>query len=248
MGFLPKYQGINMRFYRNWCKDKDLISFNVTVKESDLYIRAEKNLEKETLELLLRYRSILEEYIKQNPAFRDSLEPLSVGRHVPLIVKEMIEASRKTGVGPMASVAGAIAEFVGKGLLNYSTEVIVENGGDIFIRSLKPRNVGIYAGNSVFTRKVALEIDPSNTPLGVCTSSGTVGHSLSFGKADAVVVISHSTSLADASATAIGNLVKDESNIPEGIEFAKKIEGINGVIIIKNDKMGIWGDIKISKP
>lgn len=146
----------------------------------------------------------------------------------------------------MAAVAGAIAEFVGKDLLDYTPEVIVENGGDIFVKTTRIRRIGIYAGNSPFTKKIAIEISPEKTPLGVCTSSGTVGHSLSLGKADAVVVLSPSTILADASATAIGNLIKDESDISSGIEFAKKIKGVKGVLIIKDDKMGIWGDIKIS--
>ena len=237
----------NMRFYRNWCKDEDLVSFNVTVKESDLCILAEKQLKDEAFKLISRYRLILEKYIQQNPSFRDSLKPISVKGHVPPIVKEMIKASRKTGVGPMASVAGAVAEFVGKDLLDHSKEVIIENGGDIFIKTLKTRQIGIYAGDSLFTNKIAIRIEPDETPLGVCTSSGTVGHSLSFGKADAVVVTSPSTPLADAAATAIGNFIKDESDISQGIEFAKTIKGIKGILIIKNDKMGIWGDVKISQ-
>jgi len=235
-----------VRFYRNWCKDKDLVSFNVVVKESDLYIRAQRNLARKAHKLVSKYRLILEKYIERNPIFENSLEPITLEEDAPEIAKEMAKAGRKAGVGPMAAVAGAIAEFVGKDLLDYTPEVMVENGGDIFIKTAKVRRIGIYAGNSFFTRKIAIEITPEKTPLGVCTSSGTVGHSLSFGKADAVVVVSPSTILADASATAIGNLIKDEADIPQGIEFAKKIKGVKGVLIIKNDKMGIWGDIKIS--
>jgi len=158
----------------------------------------------------------------------------------------MAKAGKKVGVGPMAAVAGAIAEFVGRDLLDYSPEVIIENGGDIFMKSLKVRNIGIYAGNSSFTKKITLKILPQETPLGICTSSGTVGHSLSLGNSDAVIVISPSTSLADASATAIGNLIKNESDISQGIEFAQKVKGIKGILIIKDNKMGIWGNVKIS--
>jgi len=235
-----------IRFYRNWCEDKDLVSFNVVVKESDLYIRAQNNLARKAHKLVSKYRLILEKYIRQNPTFESSLEPIPLREDVPVIVREMVKAGRKVGVGPMAAVAGAIAEFVGKDLLDYTPEVIVENGGDIFIKTTKIRRIGIYAGNSYFTKKIAIEISPEKTPLGVCASSGTVGHSFSFGKADAALVISPSTILADASATAIGNLIKDESDISSGIEFAKKIKGVKGVLIIKDDKMGIWGDIKIS--
>ena len=236
----------DIRFYRNWGESEDLISFNVAVKETDLYILAQKNLKRKAYKSVSKYRVILEKYIQRNPSFKNSLEPFLTGKDAPLIVKEMAEAGRKTGVGPMAAVAGAIAEFVGKDLLDHSPEVIVENGGDIFIKSSKVRRIGIYAGDSSFTKKIAIEILPEKTPLGVCTSSGTVGHSLSLGKADAAVVISPSTILADASATAIGNLVQDESDILQGIEFATKIKGIKGVLIIKNGKMGIWGDVNIS--
>jgi ApbE superfamily uncharacterized protein (UPF0280 family) len=145
----------------------------------------------------------------------------------------------------MASVAGAIAELVGTGLLAFSPEIIVENGGDIYLKSLKKRLIGIYAGKSPLTGKIGLEINEADTPLGICTSSGTVGHSLSYGKADAVMVLSKSTTLADAAATAIGNLIVQPGDIPSGIEFAKGIDGLKGVIIIKDDKIGLWGDIKI---
>lgn len=234
-----------VRFYRHWCEDKDLVSFNVVAKESDLYIRAPKNLAGKAHKSVAKYRFILEKYIKQNSAFKNSLEPIPLEEDAPLIAREMVEAGRKVGVGPMAAVAGAIAEFVGKDLLDYTPEIIVENGGDIFIKTAQIRRIGIYAGNSSFTKKIALEILPEKTPLGICTSSGTVGPSLSLGKADAVVVISPSTVLADASATAIANLIKSEQDILQGIELAKNIKGIKGVLVIKNGKMGIWGDIKI---
>ncbi len=235
----------DIRFYRNWCEDRDLISFRVVLKESDLYIRARKNLTRKAHKAVSKYRAILEKYIERNPSFEHSLKPFFPGEDAPLIIKEMAKAGERAGVGPMAAVAGAVAEFVGRDLLDYSSEVIVENGGDIFLKTNKVRRIGIYAGTSSFTKKVSLEILPVKTPLGVCTSSGTVGHSLSFGRADAAVIISSSASLADAAATAVGNLIKTEADIPKGIDFAKRIKKIQGVLIIKGDKMGIWGDIKI---
>lgn len=235
------------RTYRHWVKDKDLVSFTVVVKETDLYVRASRNLKSKTLRLVLKYREALERYIERHPAFLTSLEPITVGDDAPLIVQSMAESARKVGVGPMASVAGAIAEFVGTELLPFSPEVIIENGGDIYLKSLKQRIVGIYAGKSPLTGKIGIEINGEDTPLGVSTSSGTVGHSLSFGKADAVVVLSPSAILADAAATAIGNMIKQESDIPNGIEFAKGIEGLKGLLIIKDDHIGIWGDTKICR-
>jgi ApbE superfamily uncharacterized protein (UPF0280 family) len=233
------------RTYRHWVKDKDLVSFNVVVKETDLYIRATTNLKRKTFRLVLKYRDALERYIERHPSFLTSLEPIAVEDDAPRIVSEMAEAATKAGVGPMAAVAGAIAEFVGSQLLAFSPEIIIENGGDIYLRSQKERLIGIYAGKSPLTGKIALEINGQDTPMGICTSSGTVGHSLSFGKADAAIVLSPSATLADAAATAIGNLIIQPSDIPAGIELAQSINGLKGVVIIKDDKMGLWGEVNI---
>lgn len=240
-----KEPGYKPRFYRFWSKDTNLVSFNVVVKETDLYIRARRNLRKKALDVVLKQRALLEGYIARHPGFVTALVPFPVGADAPLIVREMAEASLKVGVGPMAAVAGAIAEAVGRELLNYSSEVIVENGGDIFLCHKKPRHIGIYAGNSSLSGKLALEIEPEDTPLGVCTSSGTVGHSLSFGKADAAIVLSPSTALADAAATAVGNLVKTAEDMPRAIEFVREVEGLTGIAIIVGDKMAVWGKINL---
>ncbi len=232
--------------YRHQIKDTDLTSFTVTVKETDLYIRACRNLSRKALKAVSKHRDAIERYIERHPSFLTSLEPLSVEDNAPRIVKEMSLAAESVSLGPMAAVAGAIAEFVGKELLDFSPEVIIENGGDIFLKTTQKRLVGVYAGESPLTHKVALEINPEDTPLGICTSSGTVGHSLSFGKADAVIVLSSRTALADASATAIGNLIKTAADIDSGLEFAQGIVGVKGIVIIKGDKMGMWGDLKIT--
>ncbi len=233
------------RVYRHWASSKDLVSFSVVVKETDLCLRASKNLKSKAIKLVLKYRSLLERYIERHPSFLTSLSPLPLSEDAPHIIRSMLEETGKVGVGPMASVAGAIAEFVGNELLAFSPEIIIENGGDIFLKSLQTRVIGIYAGESPLTGKIGLEIDGEDTPLGICTSSGTVGPSLSFGKADAVTVLSPSAILADAAATAIGNLILQPDDIPKGIEFAKGVEGISGVLIIKGDRIGVWGEVKI---
>jgi len=235
------------RTYRHWVKDKDLVAFNVTVKETDLYIRSTSDLKSKAHELVLKYRNMLEEYIEGHPSFLTSMEPVTVENDAPQIVTEMAEAAQKAGVGPMAAVAGAIAEAVGSELAAFSPEVIVENGGDIYLKSLKQRLIGIYAGKSPLTGRVGLEIEAKDTPLGVCTSSGTVGHSLSFGQADAVIVLSQSTALADAAATAIGNRINQPEDIPGGIEFARNIKGLKGVIIIQGEQVGVWGEVKLGE-
>lgn len=243
-GLSPVYEE---RIYRHTIKDQDLVSFTVRVRETDLFIRAEHDLSAEALAAIEDCRRPLEQYILNNPLFLCSLEPVIVADDAPGIVKLMAWAGRQAGVGPMAAVAGALAEAVGTRLLHYSGEIIVENGGDIYIRSGRKRLVGIFAAQSCFSGKLALEILPEMMPAGICTSSGTVGPSLSLGLADAAVIVAHSAALSDAAATAVGNIVRTEDDIQTALEFGKKIEGVLGIVIIKGDRMGIWGDIKLTR-
>ena len=235
------------RTYRKWIKHDDLTVVRVSERETDLLISGDIDLAEKALAPIKRYRQDIKQYIAQNPNFRTSLSPVDVHDDAPEIVKEMAAAAQKAGVGPMAAVAGAIAEFVGKNLLKFSEQVIVENGGDIFIKTSKERTLGIYAGNSPFTGKMALAIEAEQTPLGICTSAGTVGHSLSFGKADATIIFSKSTLLADAVATATGNIVSKPEDIEKGIEFAKSIDGVEGVVIIVGSSCGAWGKVTMVK-
>jgi ApbE superfamily uncharacterized protein (UPF0280 family) len=231
--------------YRKLINAKGLVRSAVIEKESDLLILAEKALTGPAHEILKKVRKELEEYIAKNPKFAKTFRPYPVSLFSPGIIKLMSWAAKRANVGPMAAVAGAIAETIGKSLLKYSKDVIVENGGDIFVKLSKPRRIGVYAGKSTFSEKIAIEISPNDTPLGICTSAGTVGHSVSFGAADAVLVTARSCALADAAATAIGNVVKSEETIEEGLNIAKKIKGLHGVLIIKNEVMGAWGTLKI---
>lgn len=234
------------RTYRRWVEPKGLVAFEVIEKETDLAIAASSNLEAQARAAVLTLRQDLEDYIKTDRSFLTSLAPVKIGPDAPAIVKMMARAASKAGVGPMAAVAGTIAEMVGRELLKHSGEVIVENGGDIFIRTDKKTVIGIYAGSSSpFTGKIALEVESGDNGLGVCTSSGTVSHSLSFGKSDAVVIISEETALADATATATGNILKAPGDIEKGIDFARSIKGVKGVLVMMKDKMGSWGDIKL---
>jgi len=233
------------RTYRNWVNNQDLVSFDVVVEETDCRISAAVNLHSKALKSVLKHRAALKKYISTHPLFLTSLEPVEVGPDAPLIIKAMAEAARKASVGPMAAVAGAVAQFVGEDLSRYSPEIIVENGGDIYLKSLKDRLIGIFAGSSPLNGKLGLEIAAQSTPVGISTSSGTVGHSLSFGKADAVVVVADNAVISDAVATAVGNLVCTPSDIPGSIDHARNISGVRGVIIIKDESLGVWGDIKL---
>jgi len=235
------------RIYRQLYKAKDLVYFNVKVEQTDLDIAARSMLRKEALQLVKRYRKDIEEYIKRDRSFLISLTPIPCFPDAPDIVRRMCYAAQMAGVGPMAAVAGAISEFVGRELLKFSDEIIVENGGDIFIKSQQDRVVGIYAGDSPLSNKIGLRILAKDTPVGICTSSGKIGHSLSFGKADAVMILSKDTALADAAATAVGNIVKGADDMQKGIDYARRIEGVSGVVIIVEDKFGAWGDIYLVK-
>jgi uncharacterized protein len=235
------------RTYRNWVKHQDLVNFNVIVEETDCCISAAANLETKSRKSILKYRAILKKYIAAHPLFLTTLEPIPVEKDAPLIVKAMAAAAEKAAVGPMAAVAGAVAHFVGEELARFSPEIIIENGGDIYLRSLKDRLIGIYAGPSPLSGKIGLEIKGKDTPLGISTSSGTVGHSLSFGKADAVVVTAETAILSDAAATAIGNLILTPADMAKGIARAQSIPGVRGIVIIKDEEMGMWGDIRIRR-
>lgn len=233
------------RFYRHWVKDDDLVSFELTVKQTDLYIRSQHNLKDKALDSVLKNRGSMESYIARHPIFLTTLQPYQAGAGAPAIVREMARVSQLTGVGPMAAVAGAMAEAIGRDLLAFTPEIIVENGGDIFLKISKKRLIGVYAGESPLSKRIALEIMPRETPLGICTSSGTVGHSLSLGSADAVIVLSPSTALADAAATALCNMVKAVDGIPQAIEKAQSIAGLRGLVVIMGDRMGVWGKVKL---
>jgi ApbE superfamily uncharacterized protein (UPF0280 family) len=233
------------RTYRHQLYHDGLISFRTVVKETDLFIQATMDLDAQAKESILLHRGHIESFIQQYPDFSASLAPLQTPRPVPNIVADMLDAAHRTGVGPMAAVAGAIAEYVGHDLLQFSREIIIENGGDVFMRTHHPVTIGIFANRSPLSMRMGLKIDGCDGPMAVCTSSGTVGHSISFGTADAVTVVSPSCPLADAAATAIANQVKQETDIQKAIFFGKDIKGVKGLVIIKNDKAGMWGNINV---
>jgi ApbE superfamily uncharacterized protein (UPF0280 family) len=198
-------------------------------------------------EALLKYRQEVEQYIYYNPHFRETYEPINATEGMSPMIRAMAEASVQAEVGPMAAVAGAIAEFVGRELLHHCKQVIVENGGDIFLKVSRPRTVGIYAGNSPLSGHVALRIEPEQTPVGICCSAGTFGHSISFGKADAVAILAESAALADAVATSIGNMIQSKDDMKEALARLKHMKGIRGGLIIQGRHMGAWGQLNIIK-
>jgi hypothetical protein len=233
------------RTYRRISGAGNLQRFRVVVKETDLQVQAATDLSRRCRELIIRERGYLEAFIKQHPKFLTALTPWPASAPAPPMVAAMIDASRSAGVGPMAAVAGALAESVGRDLLGCSEEVIVENGGDIFLALNQPATVGIDAGRSPLSGQLGLRFAADDLPLAICTSSGTIGHSLSYGKAEAVCVVARRGALADASATAVANRIAEPRDLSAAIEFAGTIEGLIAVVAVCRDQMGAWGDVEI---
>jgi len=238
----------NKRIYRQVIAADDLVSSFVTVKETDLHILAARNIAEEANHFVHRYRNQLENYITSHPGFLTTLVPLEYDTLAPPIVKGMLKAAAAADVGPMAAVAGAIAEYVGRDLLDAGLqEVMVENGGDIFLKRNKECVAAIFAGQSPLNQKVGIRVATTLMPVGLCTSSGTIGHSLSLGKADSVTVLAPSALLADAAATRLGNEVSaaGKENINDVLALARTIQGLLGVVIICGKHMGAWGEIDL---
>ena len=234
------------RFYRDWVKDKNLYVSHLLAKETDIRVATDKPLAKGFLEEKINsYRWQIERYIQKEPRFLTALKPIPVEINAHPIIQEMAHRAKEAGVGPMATVAGVISEFLGKELLKEGfRDVMIENGGDIFLKSRRIRLVGIYSGRCKLWNNLCLKIKPSWTPLGICTSSGTVGHSLSFGIADSVVVVSKSVGLADAVATATCNRIKSKNDLQKALDFARSIKGVLGVVIILKNNLLSWGKVE----
>ncbi len=233
------------RTYRTRMARPGLVGFRVAVKETDLWVLASRDLSREVQEVVLQERTQLEAYIAAHPEFRTTLVPWPEDPFAPPLVQEMINAARQAGVGPMAAVAGAIAARVGRALETLSPEVIVENGGDIYLKVASPATVSLFAGKSPLSHRVGLKIEPGLTPLGVCTSSGTVGPSLSFGRADAACVLAPSAALADAAASGLGNRVQSPGDIAAALEWVAGVPEILGAVVIVGDKLGAWGRVEL---
>ncbi|MGE5391653.1 MAG: UPF0280 family protein [Deltaproteobacteria bacterium] len=238
------------RHYRLSHTGNDLSYFNIRVKESDLAIGVDKSALTDSLVLLCqreltRLRSELEYYIEMQPEFKTTFVPIELLTGAPDIARLMAGAALLAGVGPMAAVAGAFAQKMGEFLTRYSGEIIVENGGDIYLCSTQPRTVAVFAGESSFSNQIALKVDSEGRALGICTSSGTVGPSISLGKADAVLIRAGSAALADAVASRAGNQVQDENDLMKAIEAAREVPGVQGVLVIKAGKLAAWGDIEL---
>lgn len=232
------------RDYRKSFTDR-LKWYNVCVEETDLMIGTDEDCSELILKTVRTLRKEIYAAIRDNSEFLTSLVPVEYKGEG--VVEAMVEAAKLAEVGPFAAVAGAINDMLAEKLMDKSKQIIIENGGDIYIKSDQDRLIGIYAGNSVLSGKFAIEIQKDLFPVGVCTSSATVGHSFSMGKADAAVVISKTCAVADAFATAFCNRIKKTEDIAPALEWVNGFDEVIGAVAIINDKIGAIGNIKLVK-
>lgn len=220
------------------------MQWRTAFQDTELFICAETLLETQAMDAVSALRRELDAYIALQPEFLTSLSPIEPLPDAPDVAAAMCRAGKAAGVGPMAAVAGAFAAHVGQALLQFSPQVIVENGGDIWMKTGGQSTVAVYAGNSPLSMKVGIVVDASQ-PVSVCTSSGTVGPSLSFGKADAAVVVSHDAYLADACATRLGNEIKAADDIAAAVELISGIPGVVGALAALGEACGAAGNIEL---
>ena len=222
--------------------------FSVKFLESDLWIGVDsgsysQSMEADTYALLVDLRRAMDAYLLMDPQYKAALQPYDAGMEAPDILKEMSRVSHKTGIGPMSAVAGAVALKVAEFLKSkYGVkEVIVENGGDIYADATADMDIAVFAGQSPLSEKVGLHIPASAFPCGICTSSGTVGPSLSLGKADAMLIVCRDVLLADSYATAMANRIKTVNDLQPVIEQIQSIPDILAALAIKGDRLAVSG-------
>jgi len=243
---------IEQRAYRNQFSQQRFRSFGVNYKETDLWIGVDPASFREEMKevahsKVVQLRSEMEAYLLNDPVFGKTFEPHSVEPNAPEIVRWMADAANRAGVGPMASVAGAFSEMVGRHLMQQFEiqEIVIENGGDIFLKINRNLLMSVYAGSSPLSGKIGIEIQALESPLGVCTSAGTVGPSVSLGKTDATMIICRNTALADALATTFGNLVQSPGDVQKVTQQTERFPEILSAVIICRDKIGIRGKFEM---
>lgn len=241
-------QSYTERFYREWVKPQEsLTRFRVTLEQSDLEIFCDRPLATEATAALRRARRELKRYMRDDAEIVTSLAPRDLLPNPPAIVRRMAGAAARWEVGPMAGVAGAIAGEVGRALEPLCETVIVENGGDVFAVAPRPVLFRLYAGEaSPFSSHIGFEVDASRG-VGVCTSSGVVGPSLSLGRADAVVAVADDPAEADVAATALANCIQVPGDVGRVVDEERRRARLRGLVACAGNTIGFWGDLKLRR-
>lgn len=232
------------RSYRSRFSNDGRRWFCVKFLESDLWIGVDSgsyraSMEDEVYAFLVDLRRQMDAYLLMDPQYKAALTPYDAGLEAPGILKEMSRISHKTGIGPMSAVAGAVAKHVADFL--GTKDVIVENGGDIYAKATSDMDISVFAGQSPLSEKVGLHIPAAAFPCGICTSSGTVGPSLSLGRADAMMIVCQDVLLADSYATAMANRIKTVNDLQPVIEQIQNNPEILGALAVKDDKLAVCG-------
>ncbi len=232
------------RSYRSRFSGDERHWFCVKFLESDLWIGVDSgsyraSMEQDIYAMLVDLRRTMDAYLLMDPVYKAALVPYEAGFEAPTILKDMSRVSHKTGIGPMSAVAGAVAKHVADFL--GTKEVIVENGGDIYAKAVSDMDISVFAGQSPLSEKVGLHIPAAAFPCGICTSSGTVGPSLSLGRADAMMIVCKDVLLADSYATAMANRIKTVNDLQPVIEQIQNIPEILGALAVKDDKLAVCG-------
>lgn len=231
------------RMYRERMRPSGLVGFRVVEGHTDLHIHAEQELHERALKTVRTLRHDLERYLAAHPRFGESFVPVPVDASAPGVVLDMARAADVAGVGPMATVAGAFAEAVARSLEPHSAEVIVENGGDVYLMGRRERVVGLWAGEHA--PEVGLRIPGARQPCAVATSSATIGPSTSLGSADAATVIADNGALADAVASVVGNRVHSADDLEAAIAAGRAIDGVGGIVVVADGHVAAWGSVEL---
>lgn len=241
------------RTYREWMGTRFPHHFLLKYQASDIWVGMTEVPQPEILECALikaqkHLYNLLDCYIEARPEFHISLNPIAEDASAPELVRRMIRAGRTAGTGPMAAVAGTFAQSIVEQARSMGAmEAVAENGGDLFLDCKQDMVIAIYAGDSPFSNRIGLKIRAEEMPLSLCTSSGTVGHSFSFGKADAVVVKAVEGALADALATAIGNQIGKKQPMEPILEKYLDYEGVDGILAVRGDQLVVVGQMELTR-
>jgi ApbE superfamily uncharacterized protein (UPF0280 family) len=193
---------------------------------------------------IVRQRKILEDYIARHPEFQTSFEPIGLLTDAPPSAQQMACAADRAGVGPMAAVAGTMAQLAAiAGIKAGADEIIVENGGDIYVLAKEPVIIELFAGSDKLPRRLGFSLKPEDTPISICSSSGKMGHSTSLGQCDLATVVSRDAALADAAATQAANLVRVREDVEPTLNRIAAINGVDGVLIVKDEHIGMAGKL-----
>jgi ApbE superfamily uncharacterized protein (UPF0280 family) len=221
-------------------------------KETDVWVGVDKNsfrpeMTEFTAQTIRSLRDGMDAYLNHDPHYALALAPYNAHDYAPQMAKQMSEIARQAGVGPMAAVAGAFATHIAQELKKRFeiNEILVENGGDIYADIKDDLDVSVFAGESPLSEKIGLHIEARESPLGICTSSGTVGPSLSFGKADAVMMVCKDALLADSYATAFANRIQTADDIHPALNMIADEKDILSALLVKDDKMGVIGKFEM---